>query len=54
VDGEILGTWRRADQAMTVQPWRRLSQAERDAVAAEVASLPLPGIQGRIALRFDD
>jgi hypothetical protein len=54
VDGEILGTWRRADQAMTVQPWRRLSRAERDAVAAEVASLPLPGIQGRIALRFDD
>jgi hypothetical protein len=54
VHGEILGTWRRADQAMTVQPWRRLSQAERDAVAAEVASLPLPGLQGRIALRFDD
>jgi hypothetical protein len=54
VDGEILGTWRRADQAMTVQPWRRLSQAERDAVAAEVESLPLPGLQGRIVLRFDD
>jgi DNA glycosylase AlkZ-like len=54
VDGEILGTWRRADQAMTVQPWRRLSRAERDTVAAEVASLPLPGIQGRIVLRFDD
>ena len=54
VDGEILGTWRRADQAMTVQPWRRLSGAERDAVAAEVASLPLPGLQGRIALRFDE
>jgi len=54
VDGEIVGTWRRADQAMTIQPWRRLSQAERDAIAAEVESLPLPGIQGRIALRFDD
>jgi hypothetical protein len=54
VDGEIVGTWRRADQAMTLQPWRRLSGAERDAVAAEVESLPLPGIQGRIALRFDD
>jgi hypothetical protein len=54
VEGEIVGTWRRADAAMTVQPWRRLSRAERDAVAAEVASLPLPGIQGRMVLRFDD
>ncbi len=54
VGGEIAGTWRRADTTMTVQPWRRLSAAERDAVAAEVDSLPLPGIRGRIALRWDD
>ena len=54
VEGEIAGTWRRADTAMTVQPWRRLSRAERDAVAAEVESLPIPGIRGRIVLRWDD
>ena len=54
VNGEIAGTWRRADTAMTVQPWRRLSSAERDAVAAEVQALPIPGIRGRIALRWDD
>jgi Winged helix DNA-binding domain len=54
VDGEIVGTWRRADQAMSMQPWRPLSQAERDAVAAEAASLPLPGIQGRIVLSWDN
>jgi len=42
VDGEIAGTWRRAGTAVTIQPWRRLSRAERDAVAAEVESLPLP------------
>ena len=54
VDGEIVGTWRRADTAMTIQPWRPLSDDERDAVAAEAASLPLPGIQGRIVVRFDD
>ena len=54
VDGEIVGTWRRADAAMTVQPWRRLSGAERDAVAAEAESLPLPGVHGRIVVRFDD
>jgi hypothetical protein len=54
IDGEVAGTWRRADTAMTVQPWRPLSRAERDTVAAEVASLPIPGIQGRIVLRWDD
>jgi Winged helix DNA-binding domain len=26
VDGEIVGTWRRADAAMTMQPWRPLSR----------------------------
>jgi hypothetical protein len=51
VDGEIVGTWRRADQAMTIQPWRPLAGGERDAVAAEAASLPLPGLQGRIVVR---
>jgi DNA glycosylase AlkZ-like len=55
VGGEIAGTWRRADTVMTVQPWRRLSRAERDVVAAEAESLPLPGIEGRrIAVRWDD
>jgi hypothetical protein len=54
VGGQIVGTWRRADAMMTVQPWRRLSPAERDAVAAEAESLPLPGISGRIVVRWDD
>jgi hypothetical protein len=52
--GEVAGTWRRADAALTVRPWRRLSAAERDAVAAEADSLPLPGIRGRVVLRWDD
>ena len=54
VAGEIAGTWRRADAVMTVQPWRRLSRSERDAVAAEAESLPLPGIEGRIVVRWDN
>ena len=55
VAGEIVGTWRRADAVITVQPWRRLSRAERDAVTAESESLPLPGIEGRrIIVRWDD
>lgn len=42
VSGEIVGTWRRADTVVTVESWRRLSRAERHAVEAEAASLPLP------------
>jgi hypothetical protein len=37
-----------------VQPWRPLSPAERDAVAGEAQSMPLPGAMGRISVRWDD
>ncbi len=53
VGGEITGTWRRADTVVTVQLWRRLSRAEREAIAAEAESLPLPGVGGRITVRWD-
>jgi hypothetical protein len=53
VDGEIVGTWRRADATLTVQPWRRLSRAARGAVETEAASLPLPGVRDRIGVRWD-
>jgi hypothetical protein len=43
VDGEIVGTWRRADRTLTVTAWRRLSRRARDAIEAEATSLPLPG-----------
>jgi hypothetical protein len=45
VDGEIVGTWRRSQGTVTVQTWRRLSRAARDAVEAEAGSVPLPGIR---------
>jgi hypothetical protein len=51
VKGEVVGTWRRADETVTVQTWRRLSRAARDAVEAEATSLPLPG---RIVVRWND
>ena len=54
VDGEIAGTWRRSGALVTVQRWRPLSSTERDAVEAEAASLPLPGIPGRVAVRWDE
>jgi hypothetical protein len=52
-EGEVVGTWRRAGAALTVQPWRRLSSAEREAVEVEAASLPLPDARGRIRVRWD-
>jgi hypothetical protein len=54
VKGEVVGTWRRAEATVTVQAWRRLSRAARDAVEAEAESLPLPGFGGRIVVRWDD
>jgi hypothetical protein len=54
VDGELAGTWRRAQQTVTIQTWRRLSRAARDAVESEAESLPLPGIRGRIVVRWND
>jgi hypothetical protein len=53
VEGEVVGTWRRAHGDMTVQTWRRLSRAARDAVEAEAASLPLPGVEGQVVVRWD-
>jgi hypothetical protein len=53
VEGEVVGTWRRAEGTVTVQPWRRLSRAARDAVEMEAESLPLPGMQGQIVVRWN-
>jgi Winged helix DNA-binding domain len=54
VEGELVGTWRRANETMTIQAWRRLSRAERAAVEGEAEALPLPGVQGRIEVRWAD
>jgi hypothetical protein len=39
---------------VTIQAWRRLSRAARDAVEAEAASLPLPDLEGQVVVRWDD
>lgn len=54
VEGELVGTWRRSQEKVTIQAWRRLSRAARDAVEVEAASLPLPGVGGRIVVRWGD
>ena len=41
VSGELAGTWRRQQTTVSVEPWRRLTSAEREALDAEIASLPL-------------
>jgi hypothetical protein len=53
VAGETVGTWRRAEHVLTIQPWRRLSPAQREAVEAEAGSLPLPRINRPMDIRWD-
>lgn len=53
VAGEIVGTWRRAQADLSIRAWRKLTRAERDAVETEARALPLPGIEGEIAVRWD-
>ncbi len=48
VGGDIVGTWRRANQNVSIQAWRKLSAAERETVEVEASSLPLPGLPGPI------
>jgi len=54
VEGEVVGTWRRSSANVAIGPWRRLSSAERVAVEAEAASLPLPDVQGQIRVRWEE
>jgi hypothetical protein len=44
VEGEIRGTWRRAQHIMRIDAWARLSRGRRDAIEAEAGALPLPGV----------
>ena len=52
VSGEIVGVWRRAASEVTIDLWRRLSPAERRAVEAEAASMPLPDLNRSITVRW--
>jgi hypothetical protein len=52
--GEIAGTWRRAGTVIDVEPWRPLSAADRDAIVAEAAALPLPGADAGIRVRWTE
>ncbi len=53
VEGEIRGTWRRAQHTVRVDAWARLSRGARDAIEAEAAALPLPGLDRPIEVVWD-
>ena len=44
VEGEILGTWRRAHHTVRIDAWTRLSRGTRESIEAEAKALPLPGV----------
>jgi len=54
VDGEIRGTWRRAQHSVRVDAWARLSRARREAVEAEAGALPLPGLDRPIEVVWSE
>ena len=53
VEGGTLGTWRRAAHVLTIQPWGRLSPAQRHAVEAEAVSMPLPALDRPMDVRWE-
>jgi hypothetical protein len=53
VEGEIRGTWRRAQHIVRIDAWERLSAARRDAIEAEARSLPLPGLDRPIEVVWE-
>jgi hypothetical protein len=54
VEGEIRGTWRRAQHKVTIEPWTSLATPVRAAVEAEAASLPLPGVARAVQVVWQD
>ena len=53
VNGDIVGTWRRAQADFTMASWRRLSPSEREAVEGEAAAMPLTGLADGVRVRWD-
>ena len=53
VDGEVRGTWRRAQHRVRIESWERLPRGTRDAIEAEAATLPLPGVERAIEVVWE-
>ncbi|HJP87608.1 MAG TPA: crosslink repair DNA glycosylase YcaQ family protein [Candidatus Limnocylindrales bacterium] len=52
VDGDIAGTWRRADEKVDIDASQALTPGQRGAVEAEAATMPLPNLQKPITVRW--
>lgn len=53
VDGEIVGTWRRSRNTVTITAWKRLSESRRREVAAEAEAFPLPTASEGVRVVWD-
>jgi winged helix DNA-binding protein len=53
VDGEVRGVWRRGQHKVDVDTFGKLSRAQRDAVEAEAANLPLPALEREIVVQWN-
>jgi hypothetical protein len=53
VDGEIRGTWRRAEHTVRIEAWERLSRGARDAIEAAAGALPLPVVDRAVEVVWD-
>jgi len=53
VEGEIRGTWRRAQHKMQIDAWARLSRERREAIEAEARALPIPSLDRPIEVVWE-
>ena len=53
VDGDLVGTWRRADQTVTVSLWEPLAVGLREVIEQEAAALPVPRTGGAPPVRWE-
>ena len=53
IEGEIRGTWRRAQHTVRIETWGRITRHQREAVEAEAATLPLPALDRPIAVVWE-
>ena len=53
VEGEIPGTWRRANEIVRIGAWTKLTPEAHGAVEAEARSLPLPGLDREIEVVWE-
>jgi Winged helix DNA-binding domain len=51
--GEIVGTWRRSRDLVTIDPWRALSASEVGEIEGEATALPLPGLNHPIEVSWN-